>query len=278
VGLPVPVPNLTDAPPKTIEQLVPRYLLPYKEAFLQGKQSRKTLLKSQPFDHEIKMKEGFIPWNCKIYPLNPKETEKMKEFIKDNLANGFIKPSKSPQASPFFFVGKKEAGEFRPCQDYCYLNEWTIKNSYLLLLVPELLDSIGDAKIFTKLDIRWGYNNILIKPADTWKAAFKCPEGLFESVVVFFGLTNAPVTFQAFMEWVFADFILEGWFKVFIDDLLIMSLLMWEHKEREIKVLTRLTEHDLFLKPEKCVFAQKQVEYLGFIISKKSVSMDPKKI
>jgi hypothetical protein len=133
-----------DIPPKTIEQLVPRYLLPYKEVFLQGKQSRKTLPKSQPFDHEIKLKEGFILQNCKIYPLNPKETERMKEFIKDNLANGFIKPLKSPQASPFFFVGKKEAGEFRPCQDYHYLNEWTIKNSYPLPLVPELLDSIGD--------------------------------------------------------------------------------------------------------------------------------------
>jgi hypothetical protein len=107
-----------DTPPKTIEQLVPQYLLPYKEVFLQGKQSRKTLPKSQLFDHEIKLKEGFIPRNCKIYPLNPKETERMKEFIKDNLTNGFIKPSKSPQASPFFFVGKKEAGEFRPCQDY----------------------------------------------------------------------------------------------------------------------------------------------------------------
>jgi hypothetical protein len=245
---------------------------------LQGKQSRKTLPKSQPFDHEIKLKEGFIPWNCKIYPLNPKETERMKEFIKDNLTNGFIKPLKSPQVSPFFFVGKKEAGEFIPCQDYCYLNEWMIKTSYPLLLVPELLDSIGDVKIFTKLDIRWGYNNILIKPADTWKAAFKCTEGLFEPVVVFFGLTNGPATFQAFMEWVFANFILEGWFKVFINNLLIMSLLTWEHKEREIKVLTRLAEHDLLLKLEKCVFAQKQVEYLGFIISEKSVSMDPKKI
>jgi hypothetical protein len=177
-----------------------------------------------------------------------------------------------------FLLEQKESGEFRPCQDYRYLNEWTIKNSYPLPLIPDLLDSIGDAKIFTKLNIRWGYNNILIKPGDRWKAAFKCAEGLFKPVVVFFRLTNEPATFQAYMEWVFADFILEGWFKVFIDDLLIMSLLMWEHKEREIKVLARLAEHDLFLKPEKCVFSQRQVEYLGFIISKKSVSMDPNKI
>jgi hypothetical protein len=77
----------------------------------------------------------------------------MKEFIRENLANGFIEQSKSPQASPFFFVGKKEAGELRPCQDYRYLNKWTIKDSYPLPLILDILDSIGDAEIFTKLDI-----------------------------------------------------------------------------------------------------------------------------
>jgi hypothetical protein len=85
---------------------------------LQGKQTRKSILISRPFDHEIKLKEGFVLWNCKVYLLNPQETERMKMFIKENLANGFIEPSKSPQASPFFFVGKKEKGELRPCQDY----------------------------------------------------------------------------------------------------------------------------------------------------------------
>jgi hypothetical protein len=78
---------------------------------LQGKQTRKSIPISRPFDHEIKLKEGFIPQNCKVYPLNPQEMERMKAFIEENLANGFIKPSKSPQASPFFFVGKKEKGE-----------------------------------------------------------------------------------------------------------------------------------------------------------------------
>jgi hypothetical protein len=131
-------------------------------------------------------------------------------FIKENLANGFIKPSKLPQVSPFFFVGKKKKGELQPCQDYQYLNEWTVKNSYPLPLISDLLDSIGDAEIFTKLDIQWGYNNVLIKAKDTWKAAFKCTEGLFEPVVTFYGLTNAPPTFQVFMEWVFTDFLNEG--------------------------------------------------------------------
>jgi hypothetical protein len=113
---------------------------------------------------------------------------------------------------------------------------------------------------------------------DRWKAAFKCAEGLFELVVMFFGLTNTPPTFQVYMEWVFADFLNEGWMKIFINDILIKSLIMWEHKESEVKVLARLAEHDLFLKPEKCTFSQKQVEYLGFLISKGSVHMDLKKL
>jgi hypothetical protein len=142
----------------------------------------------------------------------------------------------------------------------------------------DLLDSIGDAEIFTKLDIQWVYNNILIKAEDQWKVVFKCAKGLFKPVVMFSRLTNAPPTFQVYMEWVFADFLNEGWMKIFIDDILIESLIMWEHKEREVKVLARLAEHDLFLKPEKCAFSQKQVEYLGFLISKGSVRMDLKKL
>jgi hypothetical protein len=153
-----------------------------------------------------------------------------------------------------------------------------VKNSYPLPFISDLLDSIGDTEIFTKLDIHWGYNNVLIKAEDRWKATFKCAEGLFAPVVMFYGLTNSPPTFQAFMEWVFADFLNEGWLKIFIDDMLIKSRLMWEHKEREIKVLARLTEHDLFLKPEKCEFSQRQVEYLGFLISKGNIRMDPKKL
>src|SRR5712692_3843569 len=108
---------VTKGEQKTLEQLVPQHLLKFREVFLQGKQMRKTLPMSRPFDHEIKLKEGFVPKNCKIYPLNPQETERMKLFIKENLASGFIQRSKSPQASPFF-VGKKEIGELQPCQDY----------------------------------------------------------------------------------------------------------------------------------------------------------------
>ena len=105
-------------------------------------------------------------------------------------------------ASPFFFVKKKD-GKLRPVQDYRKLNEMTIKNRYPLPLISELIDKLTHAKIFSKMDIRWGYNNIRIKEGDEWKAAFRTNQGLFEPLVMFFGLTNSPATFQTMMNDVF---------------------------------------------------------------------------
>ncbi len=103
-------------------------------------------------------------------------------------------------ASPFFFVKKKD-GKLRPVQDY--LNEMTIKNRYLLPLISELMDKLWGAKYFSKLDIRWGYNNVHIKSGDEWKAVFRTNQGLFEPTVMFFGLTNSPATFQWMMNDIF---------------------------------------------------------------------------
>ena len=94
-----------------------------------------------------------------MYPLTVTEQEKLDEFLEENLAKGYIRPSKSPMASPFFFVDKKD-GKLRPCQDYRALNEGTIKNTYPLPLISELIDKLKGAKYFTKLDVRWGYNNV----------------------------------------------------------------------------------------------------------------------
>ncbi len=112
-------------------------------------------------------------------------------------------------ASPFFFVGKKD-GKLRPCQDYRYLNEGTVKNMYPLPLISELLDKLKGAKYFTKMDLRWGYNNIQIKDGDQWKGAFKTNHGLFEPMVMFFGMCNSPSTFQNMMNDIFKDMINEG--------------------------------------------------------------------
>uniref|UniRef100_A0A0W0FGE2 Reverse transcriptase domain-containing protein n=1 Tax=Moniliophthora roreri TaxID=221103 RepID=A0A0W0FGE2_MONRR len=157
-------------------------------------------------------------------------------------------------ASPFFFVGKKEKGKLRPTQDYRRLNHRTIKNAYPLPLVSDLIDRLKDATIFSKLDLRNGYNNVRIKDGDQWKAAFKTNRGLFEPTVMFFGLMNSPATFQAFMDDVLQDFMAEGWCLVYMDDILIYSENKEQHRERTIRLLQCLKEQDLYLKPHKCKF------------------------
>ena len=125
-------------------------------------------------------------------------------------------------ASPFFYVKKKD-GKLRPCQDYHYLNEWTIKNAYPLPLISELMDKIQGAKYFTKLDICWGYNNIRIKDGDQWKAAFKTNRGLFKPTMMFFGMCNSPATFQSMMDATFKDLIDEGIIIIYMDDLFLFT-------------------------------------------------------
>ena len=116
----------------------------------------------------------------------------------NKLRKGYIWLSKSPQIVLVFFIGKKD-GKKQMVQDYRYLNEWTIKNNYPLPLISDVLENIGAKKVFTKIDLRWGYNNVRIKEGDEWKAVFTTPEGSFEPLVMFFGLTNSPATFQAMM-------------------------------------------------------------------------------
>ena len=118
----------------------------------------------------------------------------MEDFLEENLASGKIRPSNSPQASPFFFIKKKD-GKLRPCQDYCYLNEYTICDANPLPLISDLIDKLKDARYFTKFDVQWGYNNVRIKDRHQWKVAFITHKGLFEPMVMFFGLNNSPATF-----------------------------------------------------------------------------------
>jgi len=126
------------------------------------------------------------------------EREEVREFIWEQLRKGYIQPSKSPQMALVFFVGKKDEKK-QMVQDYRYFNEWTIKNNYPLPLISDVLENIRTKKVFTKMSLRWGYNNVRIREGDEWKAMFTMPEGLFEPTVMFFGLTNSLATFQAMM-------------------------------------------------------------------------------
>lgn len=213
----------------------------------------------------------------KIYPMSVNEQEELDRFLEENLRKGYIQPSKSPISSPVFFIKKKD-GKLRFIQDYRRLNEFTIKNRYPLPLVADIINQLRHAKYFTKFDVRWGYNNVRIKGGHEWKAAFATNRGLFEPLVMFFGLTNSPATFQALMNSIFSDLIAAGKVAVYLDDILIFTKTLEEHREIVHEVLKRLEQHDLYLRPEKCEFEQESIEYLGLIISEGQVRMDPVKV
>lgn len=154
----------------------------------------------------------------------------------------------------------------------------TIKNRYPLLLIPELIDKLKDAKYFTKLDIRWGYNNVRIKDGNEWKAAFRTNQGLFKPLVMFFGLTNSPATFQTMMNHLLRELVLEGVVVVYLDDIMIFTKTLEEHQKVVKRVLAILCDNQLFLKPKKCEFHSMETEYLGLIVSEGKVQMDPVKV
>jgi len=204
----------------------------------------------------------------KVYPLSLVEQKELDFFLKENLHTGQIHLSKSPMATPVFFIKKKD-GLLRLVQDYRILNSMTVKNKYPLPLISELMSQLCGARYFTKLDIHWGFNNIHIKPGDEWKAAFQTNRSLFEPLVMFFGMTNSPATFQTMMN----DILV-----VYLDDILIFTKMEEEHVQVVQWMLQILKENKLFLCPEKCEFYKQRIEYLGLVISENKVSMDPVKV
>ncbi len=265
-----------DKPKKTFEEMVPEHYRSFRDLF--AKESFDELPERRTWDHAIELiPNAKSTLDCKVYPLNRNEQEQLDKFLDENLETGRIRPSKFPFASPFFFVKKKD-GTLRPVQDYRKLNEMTIKNRYPLPLISELIDKLCGAKYFTKLDVRFGYNNVRIKEGDEEKAAFRTNRGLFEPTVMFFGLTNSPTTFQWMMNDIFRDLIGEGKVTIYLNDILIFSKDRKEHQQIVKRVLQCLHENRLFLKAEKCEFEVLETEYLGVIISENSIRMDPVKI
>ena len=262
----------TDSKPAN---LVPRMYHQYLKVFSKKESERMPIRK--PWDHAIDLKETFKPKKGRLIPLSPEEQKEVSNFIDDQLSKGYIRPSKSEQTSPVFFVPKKDG---RKCmvQDYCYLNEHTVKNNYPLPLISQLVDKLKGSKWFTKIDLRWGYNNVHIKEGDEWKAPFIHHRGSFEPVVMYFGLCNSPATFQTMMNEIFSD--MDDVMVIYIDDLMIYTKMdnIQEYERIIKKVLKHLEEHDLFAKLEKYTFSIQEVEFLGMIVSREGIKMDDSKV
>jgi len=254
---------------------LPTYVAEFRSVF--AKEDFDMLPEHRKWDHAIELIPGAEPKSSKVYPLSPLEQAELDAFLEENLRTGRIRPSKSPMAAPVFFIKKKDSS-LRLVQDYRALNAVTVKNKYLLPLISQLVSQLCGARYFTKLDVRWGFNNVRIKPGDEWKTAFHTNRGLFEPLVIFFGMTNSPATFQTMMNDVFRTVIVEGIVVVYLDDILIFTKTEEEHERVVRRVLEILAEHKLFLRLEKCEFHQKQIEYLGLVISENTVAMDPVKV
>jgi len=238
---------------KKVEAMVPQRFHRWLKVF--GKVELERMPTRKIWDHGIDLKKEFKASKVRVYPLSRNKREEVQQFIQDHLCKVYIRPLKSPQTCPVFFVGKKDGGKHMVI-DYCRLNKQTVKNNYLLPLITDLVDSMGNKKLFTKMDLRWDYNNVHIKEGDEWKAAFTTYVGSFEPVVMFFEMTNSPA----------------------IDDMLVGTEDKKGHDEIVAKVLKRLEENDLYVKPEKCSWKVNKVNFLEVVMGQGKIEMEEKKI
>jgi len=262
---------------RTFEEMIPEEYRRHRKIF--DEEASHRFPPSRIWDHAIDLlPDAPAALDCKIYPLAQNEEEALTTFLTEQQEKGYIRPSKSPYASPFFFIKKKD-GKLRPVQDYRRLNALTVRNHYPLPLIPELIDRIRGARLYSKLDIKWGYNNVRVKEGDEWKAAFKTNRGLYEPLVMYFGLTNSPSTFQAMMDHTLKGPILTGEVIVYMDDILVATANDLAHHRTVLHEVLRLCEEsDLYIKPEKCEFEVLEIEYLGLIIGHGNIRMDPVKV
>jgi hypothetical protein len=210
------------------------------------------MLPNRDVEFVIELQPCTAPISKRPYRMPPKELAELKNKLQELLDKGYIRPSSSPWGSPALFVKKKD-GSLRMCVDYRPLNAVTIKNKYPLPRIDVLFDQLVGAKIFSKIDLRSGYHQIKIRASDVPKTAFSTRYGLYEFLVMSFGLTNALAYFMYLMNSVFMNE-LNKFVVVFIDDILIYSKNKAEHAKHLRIVLQRLRDHKLYAKFSKCEF------------------------
>jgi len=231
---------------------------------------------NRDIDFSIDLIPGVVPVSAASYRMAPTKLAELKKQIEDLLEKRFIRPSASPWGAPMLLVKQKD-GSSRLCVDYRQLNKLTIKNKYPLPRIDDLLDQLRGAGVFSKIDLRSGYHQILVKSEDVQKTAFRSRYGHYEYVVMPFGVTNAPAVFMDYMNRIFRPY-LDKFVVVFIDGILIYCKNKEEHAGHLRIVLEVLRDHQLYGKLSKCEFWFDEVQFLGHVISSHGIAVDPSKV
>ncbi|GKC24625.1 putative reverse transcriptase domain-containing protein [Tanacetum coccineum] len=233
-----------------------------------------------PLVREIEFRIDLIPGASPVvrspYRLAPSEMLELSNQLKELQEKGFIRPSHSPWGAPVLFVKKKD-GSMRMCIDYRELNKLTIKNRYPLPRIDDLFDQLQGACCFSKIDLRSGYHQLRVREEDIPKTAFRTRYGHFEFTVMPFGLTNAPAIFMDLMNRVCKPY-LDKFVIVFIDDILIYSKSEEEHEVHLKTILDLLEKEKLYAKFSKCEFWLKEVQFLGHVVNRDGIHVDPSKV
>ena len=227
-------------------------------------------------NHTIPIIPGSKPVNRPMYSLSVAELDELKKQLAELLRLGLIRPSKSPWGSPVLFV-EKPGGGMRMCVDYRELNKITIKDRYTLPLISSLRDRLQGMKYFSKIDLKQAYHQVAIDPVDIEKTAFKTRYGHFEAVVCLEGLTSVPATFQRMIQNVLKDG-LDVFCGAYLDDIIVYSKTLKEHREHVRWVLQQLAKYQLIAKMSKCEWGKPEVQFLGFLVSEDGIRITPEHI
>ena len=252
-----------------VDELLMKYECVFKDELPAGLPPKRSV------EHTIEIEDGAKPPHRSLYQLSPAELAAAKDYVEDLLKKGKIRRSKSPYGAPLFFV--KEPDKLRGVVDYRALNRITKRNNAPIPRSDEMFDRIGGARVFSRLDLKTGFHQIRMKPEDVEKTAFNTKYGQFEYLVMPMGACNAPATFQSLMNDIFHDCI-DDFLCVYIDDLLVFSKDEDSHMRHLEKVLSRLKQHELYVSPKKCAFFEEEMDFLGLLIGKHGIKVNPKKV
>lgn len=253
---------------KRLEGLLSKFSTVFRDELPTGLPPKRAI------DHAIELEEGARPPNRTLFQLSPAELVAVKEYVLELLKKGKIRRSKSPFGASLFLVREKD--KMRAVVDYRGLNRITKRNSTPLPRCDEMFDRLGEARYFSKMDLKTGFHQIRVRPEDIEKTAFKTKYGQFEYLVLPMGLCNAPATFQTLMNTIFQDCI-DVYLVVYMDDLLVFSKTEDDHMRHLETVLSRLQSEELFVASKKCSFMQLETEFLGLIVGKNGIKVNPEK-